>query len=78
MKDTPHVPDPLELLSRITRDEILERLDRLAAEEKGLRVLLRSLSARDRANAHSIAEPELQLGQEKRDRTGSGTAPSQT
>ncbi len=41
--------DPLDALRRLTPQDIEARLDELRAEDKSLRVLLRSLRARESA-----------------------------
>jgi hypothetical protein len=54
-------PDLLEQLRDLTAEQVLARLDDLEAEAKGLRVLYRSLRARERAAARRasiLVEPE--------------------
>jgi hypothetical protein len=53
MTTTEHPPttDPLALLDRLSAEEIRNRIDRLDAEQRALRVLLRSVLARERALA---------------------------
>ena len=48
-------PDPIACLRDITAEQIIERLDALEAEAKGLRTLLRSVQARERARARARA-----------------------
>jgi hypothetical protein len=43
--------DPAALLSSLRADDIRRRLAEIAAEEKALRTLLRSVAARERAEA---------------------------
>lgn len=50
-------PDPTALLAQLTADQILARLDALEAEARSLRVLLRSIRARERAAARRASTP---------------------
>jgi hypothetical protein len=43
--------DPIGLIAQLSADEIRARLDELDAEQRALRVLLRSVAARERALA---------------------------
>jgi hypothetical protein len=49
MDTTTTSPDPVALLAGLTAEQVRDRLDALDAEARALRVLLRSLQARDRA-----------------------------
>jgi hypothetical protein len=56
--DTPHAPtDPVALLATITTEDIRVRLDQLDAEQRALRVLLRSAIARERARDRRKGAP---------------------
>ena len=43
------MPDLIDQIQRLTADEIAERLERLADDERTLRTLLRSARAKERA-----------------------------
>lgn len=49
-------PDPVELLHRLTADELAARIDQLGGEISSLRVLLRAARTRERANLHRQPE----------------------
>jgi hypothetical protein len=53
--------DPVALFRQLTSEQIIARLDSLEVEAKGLRVLLRSVRARERAaarRASAVTESE--------------------
>jgi hypothetical protein len=49
--EPPPIDDALGILRGLTADQILARLDQIRAEEAQLRVLLKTVRARDRAAA---------------------------
>jgi hypothetical protein len=53
------ITDPLLLLDQLTEAEIRQRLDQLTRQERALRVLLRSVVARDRAARRHAAARDL-------------------
>jgi hypothetical protein len=49
--------DPIAVLHSLTSEQIVARLDELEEEARGLRVLLRSIKARERAAARRAITP---------------------
>lgn len=49
------MPDPIEILKSLTPEQLRSRLADMQAEEAAIRILLRSVVARDRAKLRSDA-----------------------
>jgi hypothetical protein len=53
-------PDPVTILTRLSADQLRQRLDKLDAERKAVNVLWQSARARERAQRRAAGTPPTQ------------------